>query len=320
LSAQKPILVVGSINVDLVSTTRRIPSVGETVIGADFQIHPGGKGANQAVAVARLGYPVQLIGRLGSDEFGLQLRSHLATSGVDIAGVTTSDGTSGVAVIVVSEKGENSIVVTPGANSKVTPQDIDANLDSIRNAGIVLAQLEIPIETVDYLATVCARENVPLILDPAPAMELPTSIFKDIAWFTPNQTEAAFYLGNKHSESNPPAPAEITKAFLSNGCRGVVLKMGADGTYLGSQSGIGSVVPAFPVNAIDTTAAGDAFNAGFATALMLGKSPLDSAVFAAAVAAISVTRTGAQPSMPSMAEVEKFLKNESLRMTCEVAQ
>ena len=121
MPSKKPIVVVGSINTDLVSVTRRIPAIGETVIGTDFHVHPGGKGANQAVAVARLGYPVQLIGRLGNDEFGSQLRSHLEGAGVDIAGVATSDGTSGVAVIVVSEKGENSIIVTPGANSKVTP-------------------------------------------------------------------------------------------------------------------------------------------------------------------------------------------------------
>jgi ribokinase len=320
LSAQKPIVVVGSINTDLVAVTKRIPAVGETVIGSDFQIHPGGKGANQAVAVARLGYPVRLIGRLGSDTFGSELRSHLDQAGVDITGVSTSDGTSGVAVIVVSAQGENSIVLSPGANSKVTPQDLDANIAILRSAGMVLAQLEIPLETVEYLARICARENVPLILDPAPAAELPPGIFKDIAWFTPNQTEAAFYLGDKHSELNPQPPAEIANILLSNGCRGVVLKMGAHGTYLGSQGGIGNLVSAFSVDAIDTTAAGDAFNAGFATALMLGKSPLDSATFAAAVAAISVTRRGAQPSMPSMAEVEEFIRNKSPQVVGEVAQ
>jgi len=320
LSAQKPIVVVGSINTDLVAVTKRIPVVGETVIGSDFQIHPGGKGANQAVAVARLGYPVRLIGRLGSDTFGAELRSHLEKSGVDITGVSTSDGASGVAVIVVSGQGENSIVLAPGANSRVTPEDLDANISILRSAGMVLAQLEIPLETVEHLARICARENVPLILDPAPARDLPPGIFKDVAWFTPNQTEAAFYLGNKHSESNPQPPAEIAKIFLSNGCRGVVLKMGAHGTYLGSQGGIGSLVPAFSVKAIDTTAAGDAFNAGFATALVLGKSPLDSAAFAAAVAAISVTRTGAQPSMPSMTEVEEFLETNCPQLTREVAE
>jgi ribokinase len=308
MCAQKPIVVVGSINTDLVAVTKRIPAVGETVIGSDFQIHPGGKGANQAVAVARLGYPVRLIGRLGNDTFGAQLRTHLENEGVEITGISTSNGASGVAVIVVSSQGENSIVLAPGANSKVTPEDIDANLSVLRSAGMVLAQLEIPVETVEYLARVCAREKVPLILDPAPAMDLPSGIYKDIAWFTPNQTEAAFYIRSKHSESNPLAPAEMAKVFFSNGCRGVVLKMGGHGTYLGSQDGSGSFVPAFSVNAIDTTAAGDAFNAGFATALMLGQSPLGSAAFATAVAAISVTRTGAQPSMPTMAEVEEFMK------------
>jgi ribokinase len=316
LSAQKPIVVVGSINTDLVAVTQRRPAVGETVIGSDFQIHPGGKGANQAVAVARLGYPVRLIGRLGSDTFGAELRTHLEKAGVDITGVSTTDGASGVAVIVVSGQGENSIVLAPGVNAKVTPEDLDANISILRSAGMVLAQLEIPLETIEYLARICARENVPLILDPAPARDLPPGIFKDIAWFTPNQTEAAFYLGNRPPESNPKAPADMAKMFLSNGCRGVALKMGTHGTYLASQDGMSGVVPAFSVHAIDTTAAGDAFNSGFATALMLGRSPLESAVFAAAVAAISVTRMGAQPSMPSMVEVEEFLKNASHSRAC----
>lgn len=311
MSAHKPIVVVGSINTDLVAVTKRMPAVGETVTASDFQIHPGGKGANQAVAVARLGYPVRLIGRLGNDAFGAELRTHLQNAGVDITGVSTSDGVSGVAVVVVSERGDNSILVSPGANAKVTPEDLDANISILRSAGMVLTQLEIPLETVEYLARICSRENVPLVLDPAPAKDLPPDMTKNIAWFTPNQTEAAFYLGNKHSESSQPSPADMVEMFLSNGYRGVVLKMGANGTYLGSQEDIGGLVPAFSVNAIDTTAAGDAFNAGFATALMLGSSPLDSATFAAAVAAISVTRVGAQPSMPSMAETEEFLKTES---------
>jgi ribokinase len=311
LSAQKPIVVVGSINTDLVAVTRRIPVVGETVVASDFQTHPGGKGANQAVGVARLGYPVQLIGRLGDDAFGTELRTYLQNAGVDITGVSTSEGVSGTAIVIVSERGDNSIVVAPGANSKVTPADLDANISILKNAGMVLAQLEIPLETIEHLAHICVRENVPLVLDPAPAQALPPSIFKDIAWFTPNQTEAAFYLGGEHARSRSPEPADTAQQFLSNGCRGVVLKMGADGTYLRMQGAAGTLIPAFSVKAVDTTAAGDAFNAGFATGLMLGKSPLDSAAFAAAVAAISVTRKGAQPSMPNIAEVEEFMENES---------
>jgi ribokinase len=313
LSAQKPIVVVGSINTDLVAVAERIPAVGETVIGNDFQIHPGGKGANQAVAVARLGYPVEMIGRLGNDVFGAQLRQHLESAGVGTKGVATSEGSSGVAIIVVSSKGENSIVVTPGANSKVTPQDLDANIETLRRAGVVLAQLEIPLETVEYLATICARENVPLVLDPAPARDLPASIFKHVAWFTPNQIEAAFFTGAEHGQSNGHLCEQMAEKILGRGCSGVVLKMGSEGVYLATPAGLGEFVPAFHVKAVDTTAAGDGFNGGFATGLMLGKSPVESAIFAAAVAGISVTRVGAQPSMPTMAEVSAFIESESAR-------
>jgi ribokinase len=318
LSAQKPIVVVGSINTDLVAVAKRMPTVGETAIASDFQTHPGGKGANQAVGVARLGYPVQMIGRLGDDLFGTELRSYLQAAGVDVTGVGTSQGVSGVAVVVVTESGDNSILVAPGANNKVTPADLDANLSILKGAGMVLAQLEIPLETVEHLARICARENVPLILDPAPAQKLPPDIFRNIAWFTPNHTEAAFYLNENNSISATLSPAETAQSFLSNGCRGVVLKMGANGTYLASQDGVDTSISAFEVKVLDTTAAGDAFNAGFATALMLGRSPQDSARFAAAVAAISVTRMGAQPSMPSRAEVEAFLQEESRTPASEV--
>jgi ribokinase len=306
--AQKPIVVVGSINTDLVAVAGKIPAVGETVIGTDFQIHPGGKGANQAVAVARLGYPVQLIGRLGDDAFGAQLKTYLETSGVDIEAVATSEGSSGVAVIVLSSEGENSIVVTPGANAKVSPDDIAKNFEMIRRAGIVLAQLEIPLETVEYLATVCAREGVPLILDPAPARDLSTSLFRHVAWFTPNQVEAAFFTGMDATNASGVEPSAMANAILSKGCVAALLKLGSRGAYVASRTEPGTLVPAFPVKVVDTTAAGDAFNGGFATGLMLGKSPLESARFAAAVAAVSVTRRGAQPSMPAMDEVEALLE------------
>jgi ribokinase len=303
--SQKPIVVVGSINLDLVAIAERIPAVGETVTGKDFQIHPGGKGANQAVAVARLGYPVRMIGRLGNDVFGTQLREHLETAGVDAAGVATSEGASGVALIVVSSRGENSIVVAPGANAKVTPEDIDKNLHTIREAGVVLAQLEIPLETVEHLASVCARENVPLILDPAPARELPEKLLGQTTWFTPNDSEAEFYSGKKM------VPAETASSLIEKGCRGVILKMGSSGVYLAPPNQAGESIPAFAVKAVDTTAAGDAFNGAFAVGLMQGKIAHESTVFASAVAAISVTRVGAQPSMPTMMEVQSFLTDHS---------
>jgi ribokinase len=299
---------VGSINTDLVAMAERIPAVGETVIGTGFQVHPGGKGANQAVAVGRLGYPVRLIGRLGNDSFGQQLRTHMQSVGVDCSGITTSHGASGVAVILVSARGENCIVVAPGANDLVTPRDLDANLHTIRNAGVVLAQLEIPLETVEYLGVLCRRANVPLILDPAPARELPPTLLKNVAWFTPNETEAAFYAGN-----TTESPQQTAQALLSKGCDGVVLKLGERGAYIQQRGQAAHFIPAFPVTAVDSTAAGDAFNGGFAAALMVGKSPQEAATFAAAVAAISVTRAGAQPSMPTMPEVDQFLAAQPAR-------
>jgi ribokinase len=210
---------------------------------------------------------------------------------------------------VVSERGDNSILVAPGANLNVTPGYLDANMSILKNAGMVLTQLEIPLETVEYLAQICAREEVPLILDPAPAIDLSRNVFEHATWFTPNQTEALFYIADRPGDATRMTSAETAEAFLSKGCRGVVLKMGANGVYLRSQGVAGTHVPAFAVEAVDTTAAGDAFNAGFATGLMLGQSPQESASFASAVAALAVTRNGAQSSMPTMAEVQAFMQS-----------
>jgi ribokinase len=305
---RKSVVVVGSINIDLVARAQHIPIAGETVAGLDFQTHSGGKGANQAVAVARLGYPVSMIGRTGDDAFGAQLRDGLRNAGVNISAVGTSDGSSGVAVIIVSPSGENVIVVTPGANGLVTPADIDANIETIRSAGLVLTQLEIPLPTVEHLAAVCSREGVPLMLDPAPACELPPIVLKQTRWFTPNETEATFYLpGNSRADS----PEQIAPSLLALGPEAVVLKLGARGAYLAGRNGLAEQIHAFPVQAVDTTAAGDAFNGAFATALMLGHAPADSARFAAAAAAISVTRPGAQSSMPTQSEVHELLNRSN---------
>ncbi len=307
MSNPRPIVVVGSINIDLVARAERIPLAGETVAGLDFQTHPGGKGANQAVAAARLGHPVSIIGRTGDDAFGAQLREGLSQAGVDISAVGISKGSSGVAVIIVAASGENVIVVTAGANGMVTPVDIDENIDMIRNAGIVLTQLEIPLATVEHLATVCAREGVPLMLDPAPAGDLPPAILRQTRWFTPNETEASFYVSGSLRVDSAP---EVAESLLSLGPEAVVLKLGARGVYLADRDGLAMQIDSFQVHAVDTTAAGDAFNGAFAAALMLGNPPAESARFAAAAAAISVTRPGAQPSMPTLREVQEFLKAE----------
>lgn len=305
-SVPKPIVVVGSINVDLVANTARIPHAGETVLGHAFKIHPGGKGANQAVAAARLGHPVSMIGRVGDDAFGAQLRAGLESSGVDTTGVATSSGSSGVASIVVSDSGENSIVVVPGANAEVSSLDLDTNIEIIRSAGIVLAQLEIPIATILHLAEICSREGVPLMLDPAPATELPQALLEQVTWFTPNETEAAFFIGEGVAE----APA-MARTLMDQGIQGVVLKLGPRGAYLASTAGGAESIQPFPVHAVDTTAAGDCFNGAFAVALLMGEYPVQSARFAAAAAAISVTRPGAQPSMPTMDEVEGLMRSSS---------
>jgi ribokinase len=304
MAERRAVVVVGSINMDLVARAARIPAPGETVAGHSFQTHPGGKGANQAVAVARLGYPVKMIGRVGEDGFGVELLEHLSASGVDTAGVAKSDGASGVAVIVVSDAAENCIVVTPGANALVTPKDIDENIEALRGAGMVLTQLEIPLETVEHLTRVCAREGVQLMLDPAPARELPERLLREVTWFTPNETEAGFFLGEGAGGMEPEA---ISAALMGKGIRGVVLKMGARGAYLKTGAEAGSLVSPFAVRAVDTTAAGDAFNGAFAVGLMMGMGTGESARFAAAAAAVSVTRAGAQESMAGMDEVKAML-------------
>ncbi len=299
MATEKPIVVVGSINMDLVAVARKIPAVGETVVGTDFRTHPGGKGANQAVAVARLGHPVRMIGKLGNDALGAELRTHLQDAGVGLDGVGSHEGPSGTALIVVSSDGENSIVVVPGANAAVSPQYLDEHVELVRGAALVLTQLEIPLETVEHLAALCARAKVPLVIDPAPAKELTASVLRAADWLTPNETEATFYVGTNE-------PSASANALHAMGCRGVVLKMGARGAFVSSSLGACSV-PAFAVQAVDMTAAGDAFNGAFAVGLVKGSSPAESATFAAAAAAVSVTRRGAQPSMPTLEETRKLL-------------
>jgi ribokinase len=305
LSTEKPIVVVGSINIDLVARAARIPSPGETLLGEEFSTHPGGKGANQAVAVARLGYPVKMVGRLGDDGFGTQLSDHLTRSGVDISGVQTSPGSSGVAVIVVAATGENSIVVVPGANALLTPDDLDESVEILRSASAVLTQLETPLETILHLAELCQREGVPLILDPAPAQALPSELLSKVTWFTPNETETAFYTGASDATDAAATASKLMHMGLTN----LVLKLGSRGAYIAMRDGQTRPISSFPVRAVDTTAAGDAFNGAFATGLALGMQPSESARFASAAAALSVTRRGAQSSMPSRAEVLELLGN-----------
>ena len=297
----KPIIIVGSVTMDMVTLTPQIPRIGQTVIGTGFGTTPGGKGANQAVAAARLGHPVQMVGKVGDDVYGPALLENLANARVGTAAIETAPGSSGLAPIFLSEAGENAIVVVPGANGKVDTAFVDRHAELIRSAGMVLCQLELPIETVSYVLALCARAGVLVMLDPAPAANLPEAAWSQVAWFTPNETEAAFYLdANLTTEQS-------AQQLLGRGLKGVVLKRGAEGSYLAVAGGEAAWVPAFKVDAIDTVAAGDCFNGAFAVGLLEGLNPWAAARFASAAAAISVTRRGAQASMPSRADVDQFL-------------
>ena len=295
---------------DLTARLASLPRPGQTLIGTGFETTPGGKGANQAVAAGRLGYPVQMVGMVGTsdgdgpDVFGKPLLQHLASSRVETEAIECVSGPSGVAQIMVAETGENVIAVIPGANSRMDRAAIDRHAALIRSAGMVLCQLELPLETTLYALALCAEAGVPVMLDPAPAAPLPDAAWSQIAWFTPNQTEAAFYVGETMR------PEDGAKCLLSRGLRGVVLKCGSEGAYVAVADGQAAWVQSFPVQAVDTIAAGDCFNGAFAVALLEGKSPGQAARFAAAAAAISVTRRGAQASMPFRDEVAAFLREE----------
>lgn len=309
----KRIVVVGSINLDLVAVADHIPRAGETIAGSTFQTFPGGKGANQAVAAARLGAPVSMIGKVGDDDFGSRLKANLQGCGVNINAVSSVPGPSGVALITIDDRGGNAITVIAGANGEVMPADVDANLNLIHGAGILLSQLEIPLETVIHLSEVARRENIPVILDPAPTQPLPSALFKNIDWLTPNETEACSLLGDSGQQISDSQVRSIADRLLQLGSRNVILKLGERGCYLALADGTRELIAAHRVRAVDSTAAGDAFNGAFAVALLQGKSAIESAHYASAVSAISVTRSGAQASMPTLVEVDEFLSEKLAR-------
>ncbi len=299
-------MVVGSINIDLVACADRLPAPGETILGSTFDVFNGGKGANQAVAVAKLGAPVEMIAALGTDLFTERLLSGLKAAGVDTHAVQMAAGPCGVAHISRADNGENSIIVISGANRLVSAAYIDAHVEAVQRASMILVQLETPLESVIRLAERAWEAKIPLMLDPAPARPLPEVLLRRTTWLTPNETEAQILLGRVNIDS-----AAAAEKLLAMGVRNVALKLGSEGVFLAGLDCPAQRVPAFPVKAVDTTAAGDCFNAAFAVALTRGKPPVEAARYGAAAAAISVTRAGAQPSLPSAAEVEAFLAQAS---------
>lgn len=300
------IVVVGSANMDMVMGVERLPREGETINGSDLRLFPGGKGANQACGAGRLGGRVRMIGQVGEDVFGSALMDSLSAANVDVTGIGRSNRPTGCASIYVMPNGENSIVFSSGANAALDPETAIKRLD-VEEGDIVLCQLEIPLDTVEAVLTHAKAHGAIMILDPAPARTLPADILRKIDFLTPNRTEAGMLLDNKDLEIDGFARARDAAARLVElGPSAVVMKLGEIGALL--WDGRHSVeAKAFRVQAVDTTGAGDAFNCAFAVALAAGKQIGDAIHFANAAAAISVTRPGAQPSMPSRSEVDEFL-------------
>jgi ribokinase len=306
------IVVVGSLNMDFVVSVRCLPAPGETVLGTNFTMIPGGKGANQACAAGKLSVGsanVRMIGRVGKDLFADHLKASLAAAGVDVSGIhATRSQPTGCALIAVDEQGQNSIVVASGANSELAAADVEAMRKWLHGASVCLFQLENPLSTIAAALKLAREEGVTTILDPAPAQALPPDLLASVDILTPNENEALKLLGRRGDVIGPADAPEIAAALLTLGPGTIVLKLGSEGCFLQSRNqDRGEHVAGFPVIAVDTTAAGDTFNAALAVALARAEPLPKAAVYANAAAAISVTRPGAQPSAPSREEVEAFL-------------
>ncbi len=309
------VVVLGSLNMDLVAQVPRLPQPGETLCSQSFAMTPGGKGANQAVAAARLGVQTAMIGCIGSDSIGQTLRSQLQVESIDITGISVSSQlSSGTALIAVSPE-NNQIIVNPGANDEVDEEALEALMPHFKNAHVLLLQFEVPLSTVEKAAALAHTAGLTVIVDPAPAQgPLPRDVYEYISILTPNQTEAAALSGRAVNDVQDAITA--AEALQRKGTEAVIVKMGAMGCVCATALG-SFAVPAFSVAAVDTVAAGDAFNGGLAAALcqlnIRKQEPItpdllkEAINYAMAVAALAVTRHGAQASMPTTAEVQDFL-------------
>lgn len=296
------IVVIGSLNMDIVVESDRFPVQGETLLGKAIRFLPGGKGANQAVASARLGASTRMIGAVGGDSFGRELLQALTNEGIECEGVRAiPDATTGIANIFVSQ-GDNSIIVLSGANHLLSPEDIDRSKQAIEQADIVLLQLEIPLETVSHAAKLAKSFGKTVVLNPAPAQPLPESLLRDVDYITPNRTELSLLTG---SSENDDLEASMRK-LIGMGARHVITTLGSEGSAFIEAGGPLVQVPGHKVPVVDTTGAGDSFNAALAYSLALRKSLEESVSFAAKVSALAVTKFGAQPGMPTLEEVEQF--------------
>ncbi|GAB4496385.1 MAG: ribokinase [Anaerolineales bacterium] len=300
------IIVIGSLNTDLVVKSPRFPQPGETISGDDLQIIPGGKGANQAVAAARQGVKTTMIGRVGSDSFGPFLVDNLKSNQVDTSHVLQTDSATGTAIIVVDANGQNSIVLSPGANGKVSPADVDSA--SFADFGLLLLQLEIPTPTVLRAAQRAHEHGLTVILNPAPAKPLPHELLANVDILIPNESELSLLTG---LSVNDVSSAEMAaKEVLKQGVQTVIVTLGSKGALLVTASQV-THVNTYKVDVVDTTAAGDAFIGGFASAMLSGKAFEESVRYGCACGALATTKFGAQPSLPTKTEVETFILHHS---------
>ena len=304
---------------DVVAIAPRIPVTGETIIGSKYFTEPGGKGANQAYAAAKLGGDVAMLGRIGDDDFGQSMRKNLAEVGCETAGLKSVPGTSGVALIFVAATGQNSIIVVPGANDEFLGRDVEADAGRLDGAGIILLQLENPIDTVLTAARLGKQRGAQVVLDPAPAPHrpLPKELFGLVDILTPNETEAAILAELPPSRLNPEEAKAVAGKLQSMGANTVVMKLGDQGCLLVDKNRH-TLIPAPEVDAVDTTAAGDVFNAGLAVALGEGLELAEACRFAVLAAALSVTRLGTQIAVPSRAEVDEFAGLVTRRNTARI--
>jgi ribokinase len=293
------ILVVGSLNADLVVRAPRFPQPGETISGEDLQVIPGGKGANQAVAAARLGSSVSMLGRVGKDNFGELLLNNLRSNHVDSQLVQRDDASTGTAIIIVDSNGQNSIVLSAGANGKVSSADIASFLDH----KLLLLQLEIPLETVLSAAQRAQEIGLRVILNPAPAQQIPAALIALADFIIPNETELSLLTGLPVTDIS--STEQAARKLLYQGAQNVIVTLGSKGALIVTRTQV-TQVDAYAVDVVDTTAAGDAFIGGFATALLQDRSLEESARYGCACGALATTKFGAQPSLPTKAAVEKL--------------
>jgi ribokinase len=300
------IVVFGSLNMDLVVRSPRLPQPGETILGTSFETVPGGKGANQAVAAARLGAETTMVGRVGADDFGHRLRHSLAISGVAVEAIAGDEAThTGIATITVATNGDNQIVVVPGANGQVAQPDVDRLQPYLTDTSTLLLQLEIPLGAVIQAAQLAQRVGATVIVDPAPTpAEWPVALYHHTDILTPNQVEASQLVGLPVETLEQAQQA--AQILQQRGVATVIITLGAQGVICATATETFHQ-PAFVVDVVDTVAAGDAFNGGLAVALAEGKSWRDAVVWASAAAALAVTQPGAQPALPTRSQVEAFL-------------